>query len=336
MMNLMKSRILGETTPLIVILHITSRCNLRCGYCFGQYFAQKSNDFTTEELVNLIDDLGKLGTRYINLAGGEPLLRSDLEQLIEQVKKNHSECGINTNGILVPKKIKLLKKVDMICISIDGPKEINDVTRGAGSFEKIMTGIDAALDAGIKVHTNTVLTRYNCNCEAIDWIVNLAKERGFQAEFSLLFNQSERKHNSDRFMAENQVLRKTVNHIAELKAQRAPILFSGAAYRYIANWPDYKQRLIMGQEPDFEYIPCYAGRFMICIDVDGRIYPCAQLIDVFHGLDFREVGLQTAWKNCANHSCKACYFPCFTEFNCIMGLKLEVVFEQIMSTLKGH
>jgi MoaA/NifB/PqqE/SkfB family radical SAM enzyme len=126
-----------------------------------------------------------------------------------------------------------------------------------------------------------------------------------------------------------------VKRVADLKAEGAPILFSERVYRYVSNWPDYQQRVVMGKEPNFDFIRCYAGRFMVFIDADGRTYPCVQLIDIFNGLDFRRVGLKKAWENCANHSCKACYFPCFNEFNCIMSLRPEVFLEQTLSSLKG-
>ncbi|HDL64352.1 MAG TPA: radical SAM protein [Proteobacteria bacterium] len=332
--TLLKDRILGGATPLVVILNVTFRCNLHCGYCYGQYFDRKDKDFTTEELLGLIDSLGKMGTRSITLGGGEPLIRDDIGEIIERIKARGIECGFNTNGVLVPQKIDALKKADMICVSIDGPKEMNDLNRGEGSFEKIMTGIDAALDAGLKVHTTTVLTRHNC--ESVDWIVDMAREKGIQAEFNLLFHQSEDKSDSDRFMAENDLFRKAVNRVADLKAEGAPILFSEDVYRYVAERPDYRKRLIMGEEPDFDYIPCYAGRFMMFIDADGRVYPCVQLIDVFDALDFRDVGIERAWENCGDHSCKACYFPCFNEFNKIMSLNPKVVIGQTLSTLKGH
>lgn len=331
--TLLKDHITGGRTPLVVVLNVTFRCNMRCGYCYEQYFDRRDTDFTTEELTGLIDDLGRMGTRSITLGGGEPLLREDIGHIIERIKANGIECGFNTNGTLVPSKIDALKKADMICVSIDGPKEMNDANRGAGTFEKIMDGINAALDAGIKVHTTTVLTRHNC--DSIDWVVEMAREKGIQAEFNLLFHQSEGKHDSDRFMAENESLKKAVSHIAELKAQGAPILFSEQVYRHVANWPDYRQRIIRGKRPDFSFIPCYAGRFMTFIDADGKVYPCVQLIDEFKALDFRQVGIQQAWENCKDHSCKACYFPCFNEFNKIMNLNPKVIMRQIINTLKG-
>lgn len=334
MAALLKDRLTGGRTPLMVVLNTTFRCNLRCGYCYGQYFRRKDKNFTTKELLDLIDSLGKMGTRSITLGGGEPLIREDIGKIVERIKERGIECGFNTNGTLVPQKIEELRRTDMICVSIDGPKEMNDANRGKGSFEKIMAGVDAALKAGIKVHTTTVLTRYNC--QSVDWIVEMAKKKGIRAEFNLLFHQSEAKSDSDRFMAENRVLRKAARQILAYKKQGAPILFSEKVYRYVVQWSDYKKRLFLGEKPDFDYIPCYAGRFMMFIDTDGKVYPCVQLIDIFKALDFRQVGIKKAWDNCAKHSCKACYFPCFNEFNLIMALDPKVILAQVISTLKNQ
>lgn len=330
--TLIKDRIIGKRTPLVVVLNATFRCNLKCGYCYGQYFKRSDKDFSTQELLDLIKGLKRMGTRSITLGGGEPLIRDDIGLIIKAIKDSGIECGMNTNGILIPNRVSELRPIDMITVSLDGPKDMNDANRGEGSFEKIMAGIDAALACGFKVHTTTVITQHNY--DSVDWLVDLAGRKGLQAEFNFLFNQAGDKSDSDRFMAENQYLRQAALKIAELKAQGAPILFSEEVYRYAANWPDYKSRVVIGKEPVFPFIPCYAGKFMMFIDADGKVYPCVQLIDIFNALDFRVAGIEKAWDNCASHNCKTCYFPCFNELNCVMGLNLKVIFEQVASTIK--
>lgn len=331
MMTLIKGRLFNKRIPLVVVLNTTFRCNLNCGYCYAQYSSRKE-EFTTEELLGLIDDLASLGTCSITLGGGEPLIRDDIGIIIERIKKKNIECGMNTNGVLIPQRIKELRNIDMVCVSIDGPEQMNDLNRGEGSFKKIMKGIDKALEAGLRVHTTTVITRYNY--ESVDWIVDMARRKGIQAEFNFLFHQTGEKKSSDEFMASNQAILKAAKRIADLKAQGAPILFSEKVYRLLERWPDYQKRVILNTEPQFEYIPCYAGRFMMFINADGKVYPCVQLIDEFKALDFREAGILKAWRNCFPHNCRACYFPCFNEFNSIMGLDWRVIFSQVISTLK--
>jgi MoaA/NifB/PqqE/SkfB family radical SAM enzyme len=137
-------------------------------------------------------------------------------------------------------------------------------------------------------------------------------------------------------MASNDAMRKAAMRIAELKSQGAPIKFSAYVYRHVAKWPDYKTRLVIGRVPDFDFIRCYAGRFMAFIDADGKVYPCVQLIDSFDALSFREAGIEKAWENCAKHTCKACYFPCFNELSKIFGLDPRVFISQIANILQGH
>lgn len=336
MATLVKDKATGGRTPLTVVLNITARCTLQCGYCYGQYFKSRQKDFTTKVLMKLIDDLGKMGTRSITLGGGEPLIRPDIGKIISRIKANGIECGFNTNSTLISQRIKELKRADMVCVSIDGPKKINDANRGKGSFEKIMAGINTALKAGVKTHISSVITRYSCAPESIDWIINFAKEKGIQAEFNFLFQQADGKNDSNRFMAENKALKRAARLIVKRKREGAPILFSEKVYQLAADWPDYRKRLYLGEKPNFKYIPCYAGRFMMFIDSDGKVYPCVQLIGTFPALDFRKVGLEKAWENCANYPCFACYFPCFNEFSSIANLDLGIISGQILSTLKGH
>lgn len=330
--TIIKDKITRDQTPLVVVLNVTNRCNLKCGYCYGEYYKSKEKDFTTKEVLKLVDDLAELGTRSITLAGGEPLIRKDIGQIISHIKKKKIECGMNTNGILIPNKLKELEKIDMVTISLDGLEEANDKNRGRGSFRKIMSGLDSALKAGLTTHINAVITRHNW--QGVDWLVNFAKVKKIQVEFNFLFH-TEGKNNADPFTPEGNQIRKAAKRILELKKKGAPILFSAKVYQIVADWPDYKRRLFLDEQPDFPYIKCFAGRSMIFIDTDGKTYPCMQLINNFNALDFRQVGIKKAWENCFNHHCHACYFPCFNEFNSITNLDHEVILNQIISTLKG-
>ncbi len=332
MASLIKGKVTGQNIPLVAVVNITPRCNLRCNYCYGKYFDNKEKEFTTNELLNLIAELKAMGTKTITLGGGEPLIRKDLDLIVSKIKESNIECGFNTNGILIKEKIDILKKSDSICVSLDGPEKMNDANRGKGSFRKIIEGIDAAQSAGIEVHTTTVITQNNF--EAIDWLIDFAKERKIFVEFNFLFNQSKKVGDKNVLDPKEKNLRQAASKIVEYKKSGAPILFSRKVYEYAASWPDYKKRIYFDEKPEFKYIPCYAGKFLMFIDTNGKVYPCVQLIDVFKALDFRKVGIRAAWKNCSNNSCKTCYFPCFNEFNLIMGLDYGVISKQILNSLK--
>ena len=124
--------------PISVVLVVNNRCNLNCNYCFGDYGNRRDTDYTTEELVKIIDDLYDLGTRYMIVHGGETLLRKDIGYIVNYIKNKGIYVGFITNGILLQKKIDEIRNVDSLCISLDGRMEGNDLNRGKGAFEALL------------------------------------------------------------------------------------------------------------------------------------------------------------------------------------------------------
>lgn len=125
-----------------IYLHITKRCNLQCLYCYFQAGEPMPDELTTNQINNIFSDLPSLNPRRIIFTGGEPLLRKDIFDLAKTIKNIDEKIvlGITTNGILINQQNakNLVQLFDEIRISIDGPKEINDVLRGKFSYEKAM------------------------------------------------------------------------------------------------------------------------------------------------------------------------------------------------------
>ena len=69
--------------PLILLYNLTQRCNLRCDYCFGQYYTQ-SEELPLEQSKDLLSQFYALGVRRLGLGGGEPLLYKDIDQFAGQ------------------------------------------------------------------------------------------------------------------------------------------------------------------------------------------------------------------------------------------------------------
>jgi cyclic pyranopterin phosphate synthase len=148
-------------------ISITDRCNFRCSYCmpkevFGQgyQFLPKTELLTFEEIARLVGIFRQLGVRKLRLTGGEPLLRQDIETLVEMLKKlpggkAHSsglEMALTTNGALLPQKAEALKNagLDRLTISLDSLddatfRRMNDVSF---PVDKILQGISTAEELG--------------------------------------------------------------------------------------------------------------------------------------------------------------------------------------------
>jgi radical SAM protein with 4Fe4S-binding SPASM domain len=138
--------------PRNITLHLTENCNLRCKICYywgetGAYSTsqtkQKPKTLNFEIVRNLIRELAIVKPTY-SLFGGEPLLYPYFEELIDEIKKNNSSVNTPTNGTLLSDNAELLvkKEFDLVRISLDGPREINDKMRGVGSYEKAIQGIN--------------------------------------------------------------------------------------------------------------------------------------------------------------------------------------------------
>lgn len=335
-LDLVKAHLFSEVKPLMVPLNVTNRCNLACTYCYGDYFNRKAQDFTTEELLNLIKELQGMGTRSIYISGGEPLLREDIGTIIETIRNRNILCFMNTNGLLVPDKIKCLKGLDSLVISLDGDEDANDINRGRGTFLKIIKAIKVARAEGLKVTTNTVINLSNLN--SIDTIISLVTNLGVSAEFNLPYEQSLGNKDNPTMRIGDENIRMVLKKLIKYKKQGAPISFSNASRLYALRWPfTYDQKIIYNDSSvSFKIIDCYMGRFMCLIDSDGFVYPCGQLIGRFPALNIHEVGFKKAWDNLLKRrTCKACYSICFTEFNQFFNLRPSVVFSTALRFCKG-
>jgi MoaA/NifB/PqqE/SkfB family radical SAM enzyme len=87
------------------VWEITMGCNMRCKHCGSSCEETFPDELTTEEALNLCDDLGKLGFKHITLSGGEPTIRKDWNLIAERLNKNGIIPNLITNGWLIDENI---------------------------------------------------------------------------------------------------------------------------------------------------------------------------------------------------------------------------------------
>lgn len=338
--KIIKTNITKHWFPLIVSLTLTNRCNLKCIYCYGSYFTRKIKDFPAKFWLDLIDELSSMGTRLIHLEGGEPLLRDDIGKLIDYVKRKNMICRLNSNGLLVPKKIKEIKKLNSLCISLDGDEESNDKNRGKGTYKKIIEAIRVAKQHGLAVLTSTVLTSNNIESGAIEKVLSLAREMGFGAQFSFLYEQTTDFTDDPACSVRDDALKKAISKLINYKKMGWPIFYSIATYNNAFNWPasyNVKKFTIKNPPPSgFKYIPCYMGRLMCFVDGDGMVYPCGEHIGTFPALNIFDVGFKKTWENIAKRKeCLTCYNTCFNEYNQLFSCKPSVLWNNFTNYIKN-
>lgn len=137
---------------------VTDKCNYRCTYCMpaeGIPLKPHSEILSYESIALIASCVGKLGITKIRLTGGEPLVKRNIEYLVEMLRLTgkFKEITMTTNGALLsPEKAILLKNAGLsrINISLDtlDANRFAEVTRG-GNIKDVLSGIDAAKEAGL-------------------------------------------------------------------------------------------------------------------------------------------------------------------------------------------
>ncbi len=150
----------------VVVWNMGRRCNLRCIHCYAQSKdIEYTNELTTQQGKELIDDLAKFGAPVILFSGGEPLMRPDLPELAQYARSKGMRAVISTNGTLIDKKMaKVLKEIGLsyVGVSLDGMRETNDKFRGVkGAFDLALQGMRNCLAEGIKVGLRFTVNKKN-------------------------------------------------------------------------------------------------------------------------------------------------------------------------------
>jgi len=139
-------------------ISVTDRCNLRCIYCMppkGIKLKRAKEILSYEKIIQIVREAAKLGIYKIRLTGGEPLIRKNITFLISQLKaiEGIREVSMTTNGVLLDPMAFELKEagLDRLNISLDAlnPELYKYITRG-GDVNRVLAGIEAALEAGFK------------------------------------------------------------------------------------------------------------------------------------------------------------------------------------------
>ncbi|MAZ17086.1 MAG: GTP 3',8-cyclase MoaA [Ahrensia sp.] len=145
---------------------VTDRCDFRCTYCMAEHmtFLPKKDLLTLEELDRLCTVFIEKGVKKLRLTGGEPLVRKNIMHLVEQLGRHLKsgaleELTLTTNGSQLTKYAAALYEhgVRRINVSIDtlDPEKFRQITRW-GDLSRVLDGIRAAQDAGLKIKLNAV------------------------------------------------------------------------------------------------------------------------------------------------------------------------------------
>jgi GTP 3',8-cyclase len=155
---------------------ITDRCNFRCVYCmpkevFGRdyNFLERRELLSLEEVARVVGVFARLGVRTVRITGGEPLVRRNVEHLVEMLAAlerpdgGRLDLALTTNGSLLSQKAEVLAAAGLsrVTVSLDSLDDEAFRALNDADFpvQRVLGGIDAAAAAGLPVKVNAVVKR---------------------------------------------------------------------------------------------------------------------------------------------------------------------------------
>jgi len=175
-------------SPRSATLSLTERCNLKCRACGVWKKSSRINDeLDTKTIFRVLKELKDFGVKKIYLIEGEPLLRSDIVEIVKEINRLGMVSDMTTNGTLLNAKLsdELIEAgLNTVAVSIDAPNEKHDELRGIkGTFEKAVSGVHGLTDARkrkpdskLEIFINSLITSETV--EFLDDWLDFAKNLG--------------------------------------------------------------------------------------------------------------------------------------------------------------
>ncbi len=293
--NLAQVYLTGKRIPVSVTFISTFRCNFSCRYC--AIWNYNGYEMNTAEVISMIDEFSRMGTRRFSFNGGEPLLRPDIAELAAYCRKKGLFTTLFTNGWLVPENLKAIKNLDVLIVTLDGPAQVHDLQRNQpGSYEHAIAAIRLARNENITVWTNTVITRHNAG--NLDFILQKAEELDFSAIFQpvLEYSHSSGKEKINKLAPDKKDYQAAIQLLIRRKKEGANIAHSLRYLKHIFNldWQKNKRR-------------CWAGRLYCTVKPNGEVVPCYPVFNHGQWPNGLKTGFAAAFQKGSISGCRGCY-----------------------------
>jgi MoaA/NifB/PqqE/SkfB family radical SAM enzyme len=148
--------------PLVANYYLTYRCNARCHFC-DIWALDPKEEASLETIVNNLKDLKRLGVKYVDFTGGEPLLKKEAPEIYRAAKSLGFITSMTSNTILYPKRAKEIQGlVDYLNFSLDGgDAETHNQSRGVAIFDTLVESVAIAKSLGEYPVLNHTVTAQN-------------------------------------------------------------------------------------------------------------------------------------------------------------------------------
>ncbi len=280
---------------------LTYNCNLRCKMC--PFWKRHSPDSSLEQEKAILKQIYNSGACGIAFEGGEPLLRTDLVEILAFSRSLPLHTSLITNGTLLESRIDEISPYinGVVYVSLDGLEKTHDAIRGVcGCFKKATRGITAAAQK-VPVTINTTIMAENLH--EIEEMVQLAKELKARISVAIAHEYCNAPLSAPTAKEIVQIAEKLV----EMKKKGYPIVNSISYFKVITKEKNWK---------------CKPWA-MINVGPDGKlVLPCYVRNDYTTSVSVLETNIKTAisavnWKE--NQNCQKCSLHCYVEPSLVLS-----------------
>jgi mycofactocin radical SAM maturase len=257
----------GLDAPICLTWELTYACNLACIHCLSSSGRRDPAELSPDEARRIVDELVDMKVFYVNIGGGEPMLRPDFFDLVTYAVDRRVGVKFSTNGTrMTPPRARQLAGLDYldVQISLDGAvAATNDAVRGEGSYAAARSAMDDLAAAGFgPFKVSVVVTRHNM--AELDALAALADSYGAQLRLTRL-RPSGRAVDSWETLHPTSEQQRTLYHwLCE-----HPGVLTGDSFFHLS---------ALGEPLDGLNL-CGAGRVVCLIDPVGDVYACPFVID---------------------------------------------------------
>ena len=277
----------GLDAPICLTWEITYACNLQCVHCLSSSGTRDPRELSTDQAKAVLDELRDLQVFYINIGGGEPMIRKDFFEILEHAETNNIGVKFSTNGTYITadnaRRLAAMNYLD-IQISLDGvDAATNDAVRGKGSYATAIAAMNHLRDANFgQFKISVVVTRHNV--DQLDAFKALADSYGAQLRITRLRPSGRGADTWDELHPTQQQQRQ----IYDWLMKHGDNVLTGDSFFHLNAFGESLPGLNL----------CGAGRVVCLIDPIGDVYACPFVIhDQFKaGSLLSDGGFTKVWK----------------------------------------
>jgi radical SAM protein with 4Fe4S-binding SPASM domain len=286
------------TRPIYAVWEITLACDLACRHCGSRASRARPDELTTEECLDVVDQLAAMGVQEVILIGGEVYLRDDFTTVIRRIRERGMEALLTTGGRnFTPERARAAAEAGLVSasVSIDGGPATHDRLRASqGSHRAALAALDELARAGVRVSVNTQINRLSMP-ELPEVLETILRHGAHSWQIQLTVGMGRAADEPDVLLQPHDLLAlyPMLEELADRCLEAGVLLWPGNNIGYFGP----TETKLRGTMPRGHMASCGAGRSGLGIESDGTIKGCPSLAtEQWAGGNVRSQRIEDIWE----------------------------------------